>query len=61
MRDPTKPYTYPAPVDLHRNYGVTDYVHDVPKGSEAATPSYHRGPVHAAQYSGGIDVLHFTA
>ena len=32
----------------------------VPKGSEAATPSYHDGLVYAAQYSNGIDVLRFT-
>lgn len=32
----------------------------VPTGSEAATPAFHDGLVYAAQYSGGIDVLHFT-
>jgi hypothetical protein len=32
----------------------------VPDGSEAATPAVHDGLVYAAQYSTGIDVLHFT-
>ncbi|MFL6072555.1 MAG: hypothetical protein ACJ73S_04070 [Mycobacteriales bacterium] len=28
MSHPAHPYTFPTPVDLHRNDGVTDYVHD---------------------------------
>jgi hypothetical protein len=28
LRHPAQPFTFPTPVDLHRNDGVTDYVHD---------------------------------
>src|SRR5207302_9345470 len=28
VRNPEQPYTYPTPVDLHRNDGATDYVHN---------------------------------
>jgi hypothetical protein len=29
IRNPRKPYTYPDPVDIERNNGITDYAHDV--------------------------------
>ena len=29
VRDPENPFTYPDPIDLGRNDGVTDYAHDV--------------------------------
>jgi hypothetical protein len=29
VRDPKRPFTYPEPVDIERNNGITDYAHDV--------------------------------
>ncbi|HTI19632.1 MAG TPA: hypothetical protein VL652_01495 [Kutzneria sp.] len=64
LTDPAHPYTFPTPVDLHRNDGVTDYVHDTDvdamgvawTSGAGGVRGYWTSGVHADPVSGRVRV-----
>lgn len=46
VREPRTPYTYPHPVDTHRNDGVTDYVHSTDVSATGLAWASGAGGVH---------------
>ena len=45
MTDYRRPYTFPDPIDIERNDGVTDYAHDVQVDNQGVAWVSGRGPV----------------